>query len=223
MHRVLALAALLAATVAISACGAAASPSPSAVASAAATTAASPSVAATTDASPTASDDATESPDATGETSAAPSVAMPSLPSGAEDLEALLPDEICGAEAFKVSFGGEQFEQQADEEMRAVLDEIGAQPADVSMAVAGGATTESAACNAGILRIAGANTDELRTAFISASEEQGDTVEEQQIGDRTVYAVGSDGETQHIYFVDDTIVFVAAPDAELESLLAELP
>ena len=223
MHRILALAVLLAATVAISACGAAASPTPSASASAAATIAASPSAEATTDASPTGSDDAGESAEATDDASALPSVGMPSLPSGAEDLEALLPDEICGAEAFKVSFGGEEFEQQADEEMQAVLDDVGAQPSDVSMAVAGAATAEGASCNAGVLRIAGANTDELRNAFISATEEEGDAVEEQQIGDRTVYAIGTGDELQHVYFVDDTIVFVAAPEDELETLLTELP
>ena len=222
MHRVLAFAAVMSATIALAACGAAASPSPSA--SAAATTGASPSAAAT-DAPPTASDDASGSAGATDDAGASPSFAMPSvsLPSGAQDLEALLPDEICGTEALKFSFGGDQFEQQADAEMQGVLDELGAQPSDVSMAVAGSASAQGDTCNAAILRIAGANTDELRTAFISATEEEGDTVEEQQIGGRTVYAVGSDGETQHVYFVEDPIVFLAAPEAELEALLAELP
>jgi hypothetical protein len=221
MHRLIPVAALLAATVALAACGAAASPSPSA--SAAATSASSPSAEASVSSS--ADTSASASPEPSGNASSDPSFAMPSfsLPSGAKELEAVLPDQICGTEAVKFSFSGADFEEQADEDMQAVLDEIGASASDVSMAVAGSATAGGDSCGAGILRIAGANTDEIRNAFISATEEQGDTVEEQQLGGRTVYTVDSDGETQHVYFTGDAIVFVGAPEDQLESIFAELP
>jgi hypothetical protein len=222
MHRTLSAAALLAATLALAACGAAASPSPSA--SAAATSATSPSAAATTDSSPTESA-ASASAGATHDASGAPSGELPgfSLPSGAQELEAVLPDEICGTAAQKFSLSGKDFEEDADPEMQAVLDEIGASASDVSMAVAGSATAGGDACGAGILRIAGANTDQIRTAFLAATEQEGDTITEQQLAGRTVYTVVSAGDTQHVYFTGDAIVFVSAPEGELEGLLSELP
>ena len=216
MHRTLSLAALVAASLTLAACGAAASPSPSASA------ASSPSAA--TDA-PTGSADATTSPAGSDDAGSSPSFELPSfsLPSGAEELEAVLPDEMCGADVVKFSLSGQDFEEQADAELQAVLDEIGAEASDVSMAVAGNASTEGEGCGTGIIRIAGAGTEQIRDAFISATEAQGDTVDEQQLGGRTLYTVDSDGESQHFYFTGDAMVFVSAPEAELEGLLDQLP
>ena len=54
-----------------------------------------------------------------GTSSAAPSLAIPSfvLPNDDKGLEALLPDEMCGGKATKLSFGGSRFAGVADDEL----------------------------------------------------------------------------------------------------------
>jgi hypothetical protein len=225
LKRMIGLAALPIAALALAACGAAASPSP--LASSAAPAAASPSPSAdAASPSPSASAEASESAAPSDGASAEPSTALPSFsfPSAAAEHEALLPDEVCGQPTQKFSFSGETFAENADEETMAVLDQLGRTPEDVSMAVAAGTDpSASESCGAGIVRIQGASTDQIREVFLESAEQQGDVVEPRSIGGRDLFEVTSDGETQLVYFVGDAFVFVTAPDAEVEGLLDELP
>ena len=73
--------------------------------------------------------------------SAAPSdtpVAIPSFafPSADKELEALLPDTLCGDKAQKLSMGGAVFDNAADPSFVAVLRKVGKTTADVSLAIA---------------------------------------------------------------------------------------
>ena len=105
----------------LSACGAAATPVP-----AASTVAAAPSVAAPSAAAPSVAAPSVAAPSVEPTTSE-PSNAFPSfaLPSEAKDLEALLPDTLCGTKALKASMSGTSFAKTADQEFLDALKAVG--------------------------------------------------------------------------------------------------
>ncbi|MGP1673789.1 MAG: hypothetical protein ACTS8Z_01070 [Candidatus Limnocylindrales bacterium] len=155
-----------------------------------------------------------------------PSLAIPSFafPSEDKELEALLPNLMCGATTLKFSLSGATFATAADPQFIAILGELGKSPADVSFAVAGGTPgVDSGACSAGIFRIKGADTNRFKEVFLAESAKEGTTYEEKSVAGRTVL-VGDGTDFQYAYFTGDALIFVAAPtEAQAAEVLVDLP
>ncbi|HEU4919357.1 MAG TPA: hypothetical protein VFT20_06420 [Candidatus Limnocylindrales bacterium] len=153
------------------------------------------------------------------------SFAIPSF-GGADDLEAMLPSEICGATTQKFSMSGEDFEAFADDaEFSATLEGLGKTAADVSFAISA-PTTGDLDCGAGVFRISGADTARLQEAYLAASENEGGTYTAATIGGKNVFIITATGETgkQYVYFKGDAVLFAQAPDdATAGEILALLP
>ena len=184
-------------------CGAAATPIPSAGAA----SQAAPSAAA----SPA---EASAAP-STEASAALPSVAVPSLPSEAKDLEALLPDTLCGAAATKTSLSGASFAATAQ------LAALGKSPSDVAFAIA----FSTSGCGAGIFRIAGVDQATLQQTFLAEQQKSGTTFTQGSVGGKTVFISdqGSSGK-QYLYFAGDAVIFASAKDdASAATILQALP
>jgi len=190
-------------------CGAAATPIPSA--------------AAPSQAAPSAQASAAEpSTEASTEASQAqPSFAVPSLPSEAKDLEALLPNSLCGAAATKTSLSGTSFAATAQPEFKAALSALGKQPSDVAFAIAFSAS----GCGAGIFRIAGVDQATLQQTFLAEQQKSGTTYTQGSVGGKNVY-IADEGSTgkQYLYFTGDAVIFASAKDdATAATILQALP
>jgi hypothetical protein len=155
--------------------------------------------------------------------SAGSSIAIPSfvLPSGAKDLEALLPAQICGETAIKLSMSGEQFATTADPTFKAVLAALGKTASDVSFAVAGSATS---GCTAGIFRIAGVDQNRLQETFVTQERASGQTVTQASLGGKSVYVSDQGAAKEYVYFKGDAVIFAQAKtEAAAASILQVLP
>ena len=190
-------------------CGAAATPIPSAAtaASEAAPSAAAPSAAEASAAEPSAAQ-------------ASNPLACYSLPSEAKDLEALLPDSICGGPAQKTSLSGASFAAQAQPEFKAALAALGKSASDVSFALEFAAT----GCGAGIFRIAGVSQDQLQQVFLAEQQKSGTTYTQASVGGKNVYVSDSGSGKQYFYFKGDAVIFASAKDdATAGPILQSLP
>jgi hypothetical protein len=189
-------------------CGAAATPIP------AASGAPAPASVAPASNAPSAAEASTAAASEAAASGAAPSFALPSLPSEAKDLEALLPDTICGDKATKVSMTGGSFLANAGAEFTAALSALGKSPADVSVAVAGGAS----GCSAVAMRIAGADQNALQSAVLASVQKAGGTAPTQSsLGGKTVYVItDASGKKSYAYFKNDTI-FIADTTSEADA------
>ena len=191
-------------------CGGAASQAPSASVAAAPSAAPSASVAASPSVEPSVA------PPSSG-----PSIALPSLPSEAKDLEALLPGTVCGATATKASLSGASFEATADQDFKNVLTALGKSASDVTFALAIGG---SSGCAAGIFRIQGVDSGALRTAFEAEAAKGGDTFTEKNVGGKDVKIQVVAPVSNYLYFKGDAIIFVTAKtEAEAATILQQLP
>ena len=149
--------------------------------------------------------------------------AIPSfeLPSGAKDLEALLPDQVCGAKAVKASMSGDQFASTADAQFKATLAALGKQPSDVAFAIAIGTGN---GCTAGIFRIKGVDQNLLQQAFLAQAQKSGETYTQSSLGGKDVYASSTASTKSYAYFKGDAVIFVSAKDdASAAGLLQQLP
>jgi hypothetical protein len=192
--------------------GCGSSASPTAQSSTAASQAA-PSVAAPSVAEPSAA-----------ESVGAPSLAIPSfsLPSEAKDLEALLPDTICGATAQKASLSGASFMATATEEFKSALAALGKQASDVALAVE--FSTGGDACGAGIFRVKGADQGALQQAILDAFQKSGSTFTQGSVGGKNVYISVEGTGKQYTYFAGDAVIFAQAKDdATAAPILQALP
>jgi hypothetical protein len=163
--------------------------------------------------------------------SVAPSVAAPSAAAstgtqagGATDLEALLPDTLCGAAAVKTSRTGDQLATVGGSDLAqafAALAALGKSSNDVGVAVATAPNTD---CTVGILRITGIDTTLLQAAMNAAAGQAGSTATQTTIGGKSVWkTVGADS-TTYTYFNGDKVVFATAKtDADAESIFSSLP
>jgi hypothetical protein len=155
-----------------------------------------------------------------------PSFAIPSfaLPSSAKDLEALLPNTICGTTAIKLSMSGNDFATGGSSpEFDKALQTLGKTAKDVSFAAAAGAST---GCTAGIFRVNGVEATKFAQVFLQAAQdESGNPYKEETVGGKSVYTVTtSDSETQYIYFNGDAVLFAQAKTAaEAASILKDMP
>jgi hypothetical protein len=158
--------------------------------------------------------------------SEAPSVGLPSfeLPSGAKDLEALLPAQLCGETAIKFSMSGAQFATTAEEEFTKTLSDLGKSANDVSFAAA---ASSSGDCSAGIFRINGVDQGRLQQVFLDASKSEGSTATQSTVGGKTVYVISStSGEpgNQYVYFKGDAVLFAqAGTEADAAGIVQALP
>ena len=164
---------------------------------------------------------------------AAPSesaVAIPSLdlgsfavPSGAKELEAILPNEMCDSAAIKFSMSGADFADDAEEEFLQLLAALGKTPADTSFAAAG---STDGNCGAGIFRINGVDSNRLQEAFLTASQEAGTTFTQSSVGGKNVFVLTTEGETeqQWVYFQGDAMLFVTADDeTQAATIIEDMP
>ena len=196
-------------------CGAAATPIPSAAPPASQAAASAP--------APSAAEPSAAEPSTAEASAGAPSVAIPSftLPSEAKDLEALLPDTICGSKATKASLSGASFSANAQPEFKAALTALGKSPSDVSFAFA----FSESGCGAGIFRIAGVDANQLQQVFLAEQQKSGTTYTQGSVGGRNVFISdeGSSGK-QYFYFAGDAVLFATAKDdATAGPILQSLP
>ena len=143
-------------------------------------------------------------------------------------LEALLPDTVGDLTLTKFSVKGAEFFTGAgtDPAFKDFLDRVHAQPDDVSAAVAAdqGSTLQVLA-----LRVAGANSDDLKTEFRRALSESASTtvtLSEATVGGKSVLTGFDPDQEANVYFyvVNDVLFFVTTADKTLaEAALQKLP
>jgi len=185
----------------------------------------SPSAAAAESQATTASESAAPSAAESGaaEPSSASSLAIPSftLPSGAKDLEALLPAKLCGETAIKLSLSGAQFTSSADPTFQAILQALGKQASDVSFAIAGAPTS---GCTAGIFRINGVDQNLLQQAFLAEEQKAGVAPTQATVGGKSVFVATQSSGNEYVYFKGDAAIFAQGKDeASAASILQQLP
>jgi hypothetical protein len=160
--------------------------------------------------------------------------ALPSfeLPNSAPELAALLPDEIAGEQAFKLSMSGEEMmaaggQAGVDPSFQAFLDEVGGDPSSISVAFAFGVTAQTNGVFA--FRVEGADEDALLAAFRAAQDAESDETidwESASIAGKDVL-VGTEpesGTTMYLYVAQDIIFVVTATDeATAAEILTDLP
>jgi hypothetical protein len=152
----------------------------------------------------------------------APSFAIPSfvLPSEAKDLEALLPNTLCGATATKASMTGTSFMATADDSFKATLAALGKQPSDVAFAFA----FTTAGCGAGIFRINGVDQGALKQGLLAEEQKSGNTYTQATVGGKSVYVSAQGSGKQYVYFAGDAVIFAQAKDdATAAGILQQLP
>ena len=217
-HRLLGSGILTAIMLGVVACGGGgASSAPSAAATSAASSAPS---AAPTSAAPSASEAPSEAPSAIASEVAIPSFAFPSSD---KELEALLPDTLCGEKVQKLSMGGQAFATASDPSFQAILKSVGKSAADVSLAIAA-PLSATAKCTAGIFRIKGADGGALKDAFLAQADKEGNKYTVSSISGKDVYSDPTSNSIGYAYFKGDAIIFASADSAsDAASVIAALP
>jgi hypothetical protein len=177
---------------------------------------------------------ASASPTATAEPSvpASSGGAQPSLPSGAEDLEALIPDTVGGVALQKLSMRGNEFTNSGSASAAAeeFLRNLGVSSEDVSVAVGFGIAPDSESGVAVfIFRAEGADSGRLLQAFKDATDAERETPLEWEsvtIGDKQVERA-SDPEQDnrvYLYVTGDLLAFVATTnEGDAADVLSGLP
>jgi hypothetical protein len=157
-----------------------------------------------------------------GTSAAAPTFALPSidLPSGDEELEGLLPDEIAGEAVTKLSMTGESFMgTRGNPQVEAVLEEFNKTPADLSVAFGGTAGIALIA-----YRLKGVDGSQFFNAFLEAAGAEGTvTVTDEHYGGKAVKKVVSpdaDIGTVYVYTSGD-VMFILGGATVTEPLLTE--
>jgi hypothetical protein len=147
------------------------------------------------------------------------------FPSEAKDLEAVIPDTICGAKAQKLSLKGKDVfnpDNEAAAGIEAALQSVGKSTADVS-AAAGIPLAPNSDCTVIIIRIDGIDEGQLRDLLIAEAKKENQTFQETTLGGKTVY---TDDPTKFGYTYikgDGVIIFTAGTKKEAEELIAQLP
>lgn len=163
-------------------------------------------------------------------------IAFPSmdLPGSAPELEAILPDEIGGAEVVKFSMGGTELMADVegsgvDPELIAFLERLDAQPEDISMAFAFSVSPTGDSAVIGAFRVAGASTDDLEREFLATMQSDAGAVawESASVGGKDVQTSAdpdTEGSSLYVYTAGDIVFFVTAADeATAAELLGPLP
>jgi hypothetical protein len=141
-------------------------------------------------------------------------------------LEALLPDAVGDLKLTKFSLKGAEFLSSSTPEFQDFLNRVNAQPDDVSVA---SATDESSTLQILALRVAGANSDQLKTEFRKAIEDSSTTpidLTEETVGGKSVLTGFDPDQESNVYFyvAGDVLFFVSTKDkAVAEAALTKLP
>ncbi|MEO8272710.1 MAG: hypothetical protein ABI620_01420 [Chloroflexota bacterium] len=142
---------------------------------------------------------------------------------GAQDLEALLPDDIAGVPMIKASISGEDYMSSlgGNEELANALTALNKTPADLKVAFGSAGTGTIFA-----FQVNGVPGAQILSALFAAQTE-GSTVTDITLGGKAVKKVIASGETtpSYIYATQD-VVFVALAgitDAQLDAMFAALP
>jgi hypothetical protein len=177
---------------------------------------------------PPATEEATPEPEPTDEPSEEPG--EPSAQAGAGDLAALLPEEVGGLTIEYTSASGDDVfssEGAAPPAADAFLEELGADPADISSAFGFAFdATSGEGISIVAFRVEGADEGALRDAFVTAMESEGTLAgEETTVGGKSVLFMGDAEATNgYLYVHDDVAYLVSGEPAELaEEALAALP
>lgn len=166
-------------------------------------------------------------------------VAIPSLPSDAKDLEALIPDKIGNLTLIKASMTGKEFvgSAGAPQEAQDFLSGLGVSTDDVTVALGLGADTTGAdttgvgdAVAVLLFRAQGASSDRLLSLFKEATDRERKTPLDWQpasLGGKDVQKAADPqqgGNTIYLYATGDLLVFVTAgDDTQAGEALAALP
>ena len=159
--------------------------------------------------------------------------ALPSLPSSAKDLEALIPAKVGNVTLQKASMTGNEFvgSGNATKEAQDFLDALGVSSNDVAVAIGFGADIDSGDAVAVLLfRAEGASSDRLLSLFKEATDKERDTPLQWQAADlggkHVEKATDPDqnGGTLYLYATGDLLVFVTAgSDDQAAEALSALP
>jgi hypothetical protein len=144
-------------------------------------------------------------------------LALPSLPSSAKDLEALIPDEIGGITLLKFSMQGDEFVSSggATDETQQFLEGLGVATDDVAVAAGIGSSTDTGAIVVFVFRADGAGTDRLLTVFKQALDSDRDAALEWEavsVGGKQVQRA-NDSEQEgmvYLYAQGDVLFYLAA-------------
>jgi hypothetical protein len=156
-------------------------------------------------------------------------VAAPSIAEGAGDLASLLPTEIGGLTLQYTHAEGEEVfgTEEMTSEGQAFLDQVGAEPGDISTAFGFAFDPEDqTGVSIVAFRVEGRDEATLRTAFLDAIEAEGTPAgEETTVAGKDVTAVGFEGATEgYLYANDDVVFLVSGEPTELaEEALEALP
>jgi hypothetical protein len=131
------------------------------------------------------------------------------LPSPDAALEAMLPNQLCGADAIKGSAAGGGAFAAGDAQIQAFLQSLGKTSADLSFAAEVGGTT---GCSASIVKVNGASATQMHDQFVSAVTQQGAAPQEKSVGGKTVLVGSGTNSFGYVYFKDDLLVLFSAPD-----------
>lgn len=148
--------------------------------------------------------------------------AVPSLPSGAEDLEVLIPDTIGGVALQKLSMRGNEFANSggASAEAEEFLRTLGVSPEDVSVAIGFGLSTDTGSGVAVfVFRAEGADSARLLQAFKDATDAERETPlewESVNIGGKQVERAADPEQNNRVYLYvkDDLLAFVATTNED---------
>lgn len=183
------------------------------------------------DAPATQESEATPGPDSDGSSGSAGALPSFDLPGSAPELEAILPDEIDGAETVKFSMDGpelmaDQEGSGVDPEFIAFLERLDAQPEDISIAFAFSFTEAGGSSGIGAFRVEGAGSDELEREFMATMETDGAVVDWQSasVGGKDVQTAAdpdTEGNMVYIYTAGDIVFFVTTPDEDVAAELLE--
>jgi hypothetical protein len=141
-------------------------------------------------------------------------------------LEGLLPDAVGDLKMTKFSLKGAEFLSSSTPEFKDFLSRVNAQPDDVSVA---SATDESGTLQILALRVAGANSDQLKTEFRKAIEDSSTTpidLTEETVAGKSVLTGFDPDQQSNVYFyvAGDVLLFVSTTDkAVAEAALTKLP
>jgi hypothetical protein len=156
-----------------------------------------------------------------------PSLAIPSLPNQAPDLEAMLPSTFCNKTLTKTSMSGAAA-LSGNADFAAALQALGKTPSDVSAAGAGnfsGSTDPKCDVTFFAIRIAGVDQGTLQQVFEAAATKQGDTVSHVNLGGKDVAKdTTSSGSSTYVVFKGDTGIGVTAPSDDVAATaIAAIP
>ncbi len=146
-----------------------------------------------------------------------------SFPSSDKELEALIPNPMCGQKVQKLSMSGAQvFSNSADPSFVAALQALGKTVNDVS-AAAGFPLQADAHCSVTIIRIKGADEGALRQVFKDQAAKDGTTYQEVTVAGKTV-ATADPTKFDYTYVKGDGVIIVTADSQKnAEELLSALP